>query len=1002
MKQVYFSFAFICYVFFAVNHVYAQRAIKSFDVGHTITKVRHTLHDGEDRIIASTYEGAILALNTRGEIIWKNALSGFMNHDIWVQDIDNDGKSEIYIANADGSIFALNSAGKTQWTFKPNDVPMNAVTVIRGQEQAYIAAGGYDLSFYWLNADGNLLTEVPSSSYSTLRPWGQGRKPDNNRHTVNFLRPFPQSDGTDRLLLHGVIHTLAGSGALYEFLPNATTPIRSKSLSNKVVGDLRVVSLVGEYKAMMGSSSLIDNAGFNVFDLNSQSENIFKISEIRSGIDRFGYRVSQTEMVDIDGTPHFFTLYGSRVLITPQSLDPSKVEVISSRYSYNDMWKFAGQNKFVLASAQSGGSAIHVLDIEDPAWKDEYHALVPPGNISQILANSSMTRQQLMTFSKPDWEQQAQAVWLMSENTSSLSGVARDVYVDIEENYDSPIFLKSFWTSRAEDWDRSGMQNKAYRDRRDGRRKYDLSQKEFLDDIVAPNYTFPNGVSFWAGHGNDPYMFSPDTIQKVMDRANGKKSILIYPELEAYDEDAEWMVNDLIYPHAVYGRSRNTKFFLRNKHTFWQSIVYQPAWSRLMSGEFRDVFIPAMEETTDKSMELSVAARTGIWVSGVVDEWGARVARDSTSFDRTRQFSHQMLPNGYLRQMIYAASLGARSFDNFPIDQNYMSLFWSMLAKGLIYLPRREELISLSPVHLSMAPPDQRYLEEGNDVKWTSYYNAQEERDNPMVFSRLNGSWPGSPTTTWDFSTYAAGVSERRLNFLPPYPNGLVLITPPQTGAFAQKSTFRLELTDLMHPMYQKGLKEYYTDGRHYYSADGTQTFAATTYANTIKDEIENAASLLPINVSGNVAWVAAQSGPQNIRLTLIDSGFINPSDKQAIVHFNTISPAEVSDLLSKETYSVNQAMPLTIDIKAGMFRFLDITFSGEIPVIDFGNAQPTPPEPTTAPTPPEPPSTQATPQAEGNASGGSMFLPWFMMLFLISTRRARVKKHRHRPTFVD
>ena len=42
---------------------------------------------------------------------------------------------------------------------------------------------------------------------------------------------------------------------------------------------------------------------------------------------------------------------------------------------------------------------------------------------------------------------------------------------------------------------------------------------------------------------------------------------------------------------------------------------------------------------------LSLAARMGLWTSGVVDDWGARCARDNASFDRLRQHSHQMLPN---------------------------------------------------------------------------------------------------------------------------------------------------------------------------------------------------------------------------------------------------------------------------------------------------------------------------------------------------------------------
>ena len=265
------------------------------------------------------------------------------------------------------------------------------------------------------------------------------------------------------------------------------------------------------------------------------------------------------------------------------------------------------------------------------------------------------------------------------------------------------------------------------------------------------------------------------------------------------------------YPLAEFCQGRNANLYIRTKHTFWQSIVYLPLWSRLVSGEFADVFVPAMEETTDKSMELSLAGRMGVWASGAVNQWGARCARDNTSFDRLRQFSHQMVPNHFLRQMVYNISCGATYIDNFPVDQDYMSLLWELIAKGALYVPRREEIVSFNPVHLSMKAPDERYLDEGNNVKWLTFYDEQAEQANPLVFSRLNGTWPGAPLTPWDFSRYAAGVTERRLNFLPPYPNGLVLITPPQAGVFADTNAPRGKLADHLHPLYQR-----YPQGIHH------------------------------------------------------------------------------------------------------------------------------------------------------------------------------------------
>lgn len=324
-------------------------------------------------------------------------------------------------------------------------------------------------------------------------------------------------------------------------------------------------------------------------------------------------------------------------------------------------------------------------------------------------------------------------------------------------------------------------------------------------------------------------------------------------------------------------------------------------------------------------MELSLAARMGIWASGATDAWGARCARDNASFDRLRQHSHQMLPSHFLRTMIYSISSGAQYINNFSVDQDYMSLLWELIAKGVLYVPKRSEIVSFSPVHLGMTAPDEHYVNEGSNVKWTTFYDRDVEKDNPLVFSRLNGTWPGAPVTEWDFSRYAAGVKERRLNFLPPYENGLVLITPPQHGTFADKDAPRGALTDHLHPLYKGIMREFITDGRRYISADGERTFAADEYYRIVEAEIENAASRLPLTVSGGVAWVAAQSSPTHLRLTLIDSGYINPKPRTATVHFHTVRPIRIVDLLSGATFETSNPSSVRIDVPCGLFRFIDI-----------------------------------------------------------------------------
>jgi outer membrane protein assembly factor BamB len=111
-----------------------NKAIVSIETGFTILKVRTAINKGNSFIVASSYEGTLIGVSYTGKTLWKNPLSGFMNHDIWIRDLDNDGTDEILAANADGTVYCLDSKGQLLWKFKKNSAPMYAVTAIKKRQ----------------------------------------------------------------------------------------------------------------------------------------------------------------------------------------------------------------------------------------------------------------------------------------------------------------------------------------------------------------------------------------------------------------------------------------------------------------------------------------------------------------------------------------------------------------------------------------------------------------------------------------------------------------------------------------------------------------------------------------------------------------------------------------------------------------------------------------------------------------------------------------------------
>ncbi|UMB61741.1 hypothetical protein MHL31_05920 [Lutibacter sp. A80] len=916
--------------------VNTNKSVYSIETDYTILKVRPAKINKKPYIVASSFEGTLIGVSYEGKILWENKLSGFMNHDIWCEDLTGDGKDEVLVANANGTIYCVNSEGKTLWEFKKNDAPMYAVSVVSKENKSFVVAGGFDKSIYYISSEGKEVKEIKSKTYSIEKPWSKYKKemPESNVSTANFIRSIKKEDGTEVLVVLGTNNHMNVPGTLYFFYILEDKPFKKvkieaplelkKKIRIRPLGDFKSADINndGTEDVILGASAHANDLLVSTYDLVNDKFSFHRVSKIK-----FGYDIAQTVIINQNNETTYLTRAGSQIHLYKPNSTEKEVERLVGTYAYNDMYKDEITGNVILASAQSGGNCIHIINTEQKKWKKEFQNLAPKGKISEIIKNTNTIRKYLKNYKKPLNQNTSQSVYLMTESVPESELTLKN---EIDRKYKNPIFLNSLFMKEVEKFDRSSFLNDKYKKARDRRKKYTLSQNEAID-YISKRFKDEPGIAYWAGHGNDPYMFSINTTKSVIDNAKGKKTVLIYPEVEDHSkENLDFLVNDLIYPLAKYAQGKNANVFLRSKNIFWLGSNYLDSWSRLMSGEFADVFVPSMEETTDKSMELSFAGRMGMWASGAVNSWGTRAVPDNTSFDRSRQLGYQRLPNHFLRMLIFHTSNGAQFINNFPVNQEYMSVYWELIAKGALYVPKRNEIVSISPVHLSMKTPDHHYLNDGANVKWTAFYDQEFEENNPFVFSRLNGTWPGAPVTEWDFSRYAAGVKERRLNFLAPYQNGLVLVTPPQKGVFAKKDVPRGKMVNNLHPLYKNIMKEYITDGRNYYSADGKQTYNADEYYKVIKNDIKQSAKKLPITVSGDVAWVVAQVSPKHLRLTLIDNGYINPKNSTAIVNFNTISPIKITDVLSGEEFKqINSAT--NIDIPLGGFRFIDVELTNKL-----------------------------------------------------------------------
>lgn len=128
-------------------------------------------------------------------------------------------------------------------------------------------------------------------------------------------------------------------------------------------------------------------------------------------------------------------------------------------------------------------------------------------------------------------------------------------------------------------------------------------------------------------------------------------------------------------------------------------------------------------------------------------------------------------------------------------------------------------------------------------------------------------------------------------------------------------------------------MKEYYTDGKYYYATSNKvgPIEPDSDFYKTIESDIQNNTNLLPLTVSGGVAWTVAQTDKRHLRLTLIDAGYINPKGGIATVKINSdiINVSNVKNILNtSESYSGTNE--IKIEIPVGGFKFFDITLGND------------------------------------------------------------------------
>ena len=835
---------------------------------------------GHNAIVAATFDGAILCYTHDGKQLWENKVNNYFPFDLAVSDIDNDGLDEVLVATAGGTVDALDADGTRLWSYS-REAPLYQVCPVRtGSGEWVILTGGIEEDVFELSANGALIDSF---------------------HVGDVVRHIRKGDimgdGKEYVAVATTSSGLDGNISLMLFDPATLKPLWSKTNLGPDSGWRRFFSMgIIDLNHDGRQDIVFGHYGGNgkIFGYDYQGKQILVSSDPM--VPSIPYRMNILSRVNLkDSTgENIFGLYANYLIIYDSN---GKIRtLLKNKYDFSNGTFDPQTSTYFLGSSPSGGDGIYALHLNRAGWQKAFEEIHPVGILAQVEKNISGLRDQIARYKMPDYQRSPSMVTITA---AKPKGITFD-----NINFGTRLMTSEKYGDRSELWCRDI----------DTRLDYNMTSDEIIK-LVKEREDRGEDFTVVAGHGSAFYM-RPATLEKILLAAPKHLNGFLFGEMENVDSNMQEVVAKLLLPLAEQCSRAGKFIILDNKNVFWNGSCYVDFWKKvLLNPRFSNVFVPALEESNSRTQEMSLAGREGLWLTGSFNHWSSRAIMDNGCFDRMWEWSSQQVLSHYLRQLVLQASMGADIF-SIGILQGPLSYdlwpqllpFYEMIEKGIIAIPKQDELLSVSDLCIGMkSPPSNEYLIHGINGHT---YDFNEVKRTPMVFDRLDCYWGAAPIADYDFSFYGYGCERRMLNFLPKNPYGLVAILPDDID-LAKFSRFKDKVT---------------TDGQYFYDSAGQQHGPAE-YKPVMIEKLSQSALRLPVLVKGDVAWSVVRLDPDHIRITLVDPGYTDPGNRNAEIVLQHLTGLECTDILSGEKLEIRE-QKIQLQVPAGIFRIIDIKHS--------------------------------------------------------------------------
>jgi len=861
--------------------------------GYTLYHIQPATVDysGGRMVIGASYDGSVLCFTPDGKMRWKAETGDGFPFDLCVADIDGNGLDEALVASSDGTLYAFGSDGKLLWSFcKKRPLPLYQVCAARQKDgKCIILTGGVADTLFSLSWKGELRGQLMVKNHITRIRAG------------DIL-----GQGRDVVAVATTTGALAGTLGMNLIDPDDLSLIWSRSNLGTYVPNsgrrffsMAITDLNNDRKADILVSDSWGQHG-KIFAYNQDGELMFEKSDQR--IPNVPYRMNILVPVKLPNDEYIIGQFGNILIV--YNMDGSCREVVTGPYSWTNAAFDSITQTLYCGSSVSGGDELVAIHLDRPGWQQAFKNTKPVGKLAKIIANMEELKKQVAEFERPSYEPEprnAEVILLDEYHLRTPEELRQNYYDGQHIRYVSHLVL----TQKPEPgalWCRDISSFG----------EYDMTADEIVEQARQWE---EKGWDFvvQAGHTTALHM-SPKTFERLLKAAPGHLWGFEFSEIgEKLDKREEEVVEKVMVNLAEQCRlNGHKKLLLRTKNIFWNGNIYVPFWKRvLMDGRYKDIFVPCLEETNSRTQELSLAGRLGLWQSGVFDHWASRVETDNACFNRSWEWSSQQVLSHHLRNLISCASLGSDIYFNSihqgpfsPTLETQLHLFYEMLEKGIVFIPKRSELASLSEVALGMlSPPSKAFLSHGTNGTRFIHPGGQP----PYVFDRLDWYWGGAPLESYDFSHYVFGIKRRMCNFLPLMPYGMVTIIPDKLTSARSNRFTRVILTD----------------GQSFFDEHG-KPHSPAEYRPVVEALLREASAKLPVLVQGTAHWSAVWIDKNHLRVTLIDPGYLVPDDRDVKILLQQDGWTKCHDILRKEDLSVKKGA-IPVHIPTGSLRILDL-----------------------------------------------------------------------------